>query len=235
MKTYKKPKWISENYGISPSSLRSWANAGTIDHFTTPGGSRLYNIDSLTKKLGIRECTNINGSRKKYIYGRASSAKQREDLRRQVTELQEAYPEHGVITDIGSGINFKRPGLRTLLDKLDKGMVSEVVVMHRDRLARFACDLLEFFFQQKGCKFVVHRRGEGPEEFTQLAEDLMAITTVFVASHHGKRAAENRRKRKERTGEEKKETCKVKSKKSLQISEDSKSEGVSNSIGTENY
>ncbi len=42
---------------------------------------------------------------------------------------------------------------------------------------------------------MVHRQGDDPGESTQqLAEDLMAITTVFVASHHGKRAAEGRRR-----------------------------------------
>ena len=65
--------------------------------------------------------------------------------------------------------------------------------MHRDRLARFAIDLLEFIFKQKGVKLVVHRKNhEGGESTQQLAEDLMAIITVFVASHHGKRAAEGK-------------------------------------------
>ncbi len=56
------------------------------------------------------------------------------------------------------------------------------VVMHRDRLARFATDLQEFIFRQEGTKLVVHHQGENIADSTkQLAEDHMAITTVFVA------------------------------------------------------
>jgi hypothetical protein len=32
--------------------------------------------------------------------------------------------------------------------------------MHRDRLSRFAIDVFEFIFRQKGTKLVVHRQGE---------------------------------------------------------------------------
>jgi hypothetical protein len=62
-----------------------------------------------------------------------------------------------------------------------------------------------FFSTRKEINPVVHRQGEDTAESTkQLAEDLMAITTVFVADHHGKQAAEGRRRRKHARGEEKK-------------------------------
>ena len=59
------------------------------------------------------------------------------------------YPGHRVITDVASGVNFKRPGLRALLDAIHRGNVKEVVVLHRDRLARFALDLLEYHTARK--------------------------------------------------------------------------------------
>jgi predicted site-specific integrase-resolvase len=72
---------------------------------------------------------------------------------------------------------LQRPSLRSILE------VKEVVVMHRDRLARFAIDLLEFIFRQKGTKILVHRQGEDTaESIKQLAEDFLAITTVSVAN-----------------------------------------------------
>ncbi len=75
--------------------------------------------------------------------------------------------------------------------------------MHRDTLARFAIDLLEFIFRQKEIKLVVHSQGEDTAESTkQLAEDLTAITTVFGGNHLGKRAAEDRRGRKHAREEE---------------------------------
>lgn len=205
--TYKKPKDVTKQYGLTSATLRSWAIEGKIKYITTPSNYRLYDIDSIRNLLG--DSNTATGH--KYIYARVSSAKQKEDLQRQIKELQEAYPEHKVVKDIGSGINFKRQGLCSLLERLHQGMVSEVVIMHRDRLARFAYDLLELIFKQKRCRLVVHRQGQGPESTAQLTEDLLAITTVFVATHHGKRAAENRKRRK--SSQEKEKEGEISSKK----------------------
>lgn len=204
MATYKGAKWFTERYGTSASTLRSWANQGWVDHIRTRGGKRLYNVDQLIERMGGSSGSPNATSKQSIIYARVSSSKQRGDLERQISELKEAYPNHVVIRDIGSGINFKKPGLRSLLDRVDKGIVEEIVVMYKDRLARFAIDLLEYIFSQKGVRFVVHRRGPGAEGAQQLAEDLMAITTVFVASNNGKRTAEGRRRRKRKREEEEK-------------------------------
>jgi predicted site-specific integrase-resolvase len=140
------------------------------------------------------------------LYARVSSAKQRVsgDLQRQVDALVAAYPDHTcVVTDVASGLNFKRKGLLAILDRVHAGVVHEVVVAHRDRLCRFGIELLEHFFKQNRVRLVVHdhvHRDAGdsiepPDRTAELAEDLIAITTVFVARHHGHRSAENRRER----------------------------------------
>ena len=48
------------------------------------------------------------------------------------------YPDHELITDIGSGINWKRKGLKKILEQTMLGNVEQVVVADRDRLCRFA-------------------------------------------------------------------------------------------------
>jgi len=136
--------------------------------------------------------------KRSYIYARVSSAKQRGDLERQIEDLQKAYPDHTVLRDIASGVNFKRKGLQTLLGHVLSGLVSEVVVMHRDRLARIGCDLLEFIFTKVGTKLVVHGNdADAGGDKHDLAGDLFAVTTLFVASYNGRRAAENRKRRRE--------------------------------------
>lgn len=225
MPPFKKAKHVISQYGISPSTLRSWATDGIIPFIRTPGGTRLYDMDGIHRVLGNSNNT-TNPHTHGYIYARVSSSKQRGDLERQVAELKEAYPEHRIITDIASGINFKRKGLRALLERVNEGVVKEIVVMYRDRLARFGCDLLEFIFSQKGCRLLVHRRGEGPESTKQLAEDLMVITTVFVASHHEKRAAENRRKRKRKEGKEGAQSAKVQDEENISTSSCSQSQSI---------
>jgi len=130
------------------------------------------------------------------IYARVSSVHQQEDLQRQIQDLRTAYPNHTVLSDVGSGLNFKRKGLQTLLERVLRGVVQEVVVMHKDRLCRYGVELLEFVFKETGTKFVVHGQDEEANDTRELADDLLAITTVFVARHNGRRSAANRRRRK---------------------------------------
>ena len=56
-------------------------------------------------------------SNKGICYCRVSSKHQQDDLDRQIKFMQEQYPNYEIIKDIGSGINFKRPGLLKLIKK----------------------------------------------------------------------------------------------------------------------
>ena len=73
--------------------------------------------------------------------------------------------------------------------------------MHRDRLARIGQELLDGIFKKFGVRFVVHRQSEDNEEGK--SDELMSIITLlFVASHNGKRAAANKRRRIEKQKQE---------------------------------
>ena len=94
--------------------------------------------------------------------------------------MQSRYPEAEVITDIGSGLNFKRRGLLSLLDRLHRGEKLTLVVAYRDRLARFGAELIKRCIEQNGGQLVVLKRVTySPQE--ELAEDLHAILNVFSA------------------------------------------------------
>jgi putative resolvase len=188
-------------WGVSSQSLRRWSSQGKIKFYKTPGGKRFYLAQDLRNLCGdnVREAQTV-------IYARVSSHHQREDLQRQVADLQRCYPAAQVITDIGSGINWKRAGFTSLLDKVHGGYVKTVVVAHRDRLCRFAADLVESVFARSGCKLVVQDKCDlspTPCDVTELAEDLLSIVTVFVARHNGRRSANNKRRRdaSQKTGE----------------------------------
>ncbi|MDR1498683.1 MAG: recombinase family protein [Rickettsiales bacterium] len=60
-----------------------------------------------------------------------------------------------IITDIGSGINYNKNGLHTLIDKINDGTVSKIVVLHKDRLLRFGFELLEYFAKLKNCEIEI--------------------------------------------------------------------------------
>lgn len=160
-------------------------------------GKRLYLTSDIEQKLGI--CSDVGESAgcsgERILYARVSSSKQKEDLERQINDLRQSYSEHDrIIHDIGSGANFKRRGLRSLLERVYEGMVREVVVMHLDRLSRIGSEILVDIFKKFGTKLVVHC--EGKEDETDKHDDLISIITLFVASHNGRRAAENKKRRK---------------------------------------
>jgi putative resolvase len=69
----------------------------------------LYNVN---KYLQFNKIININQVRRKICYCRVSSTKQKEDLKRQMEVMKKIYPSYELISDIGSGLNLNRRGLK---------------------------------------------------------------------------------------------------------------------------
>jgi len=174
------------------STLRKWEKEEKIEAIRAPRGKRLYSVESLDKLFHVE-----TRKKEKVCYARVSSAKQKEDLERQVESLKTKYPEHRIIQDIGSGLNWKRKGFTSILESVYIRDISEVVVLHKDRLCRFGIELVEFIFEKAGCKLLVYNKNDHHETTAEqeLAEDLLSIVTVFVARNNGKRAAIHRKDR----------------------------------------
>lgn len=175
MESYVIPKQASSYYGVSENTLRKWAEEGKLRFKRTDGGHRRYYIP------------NENKDGKNIVYARVSSRKQDEDLERQIKYLKERYPNHEVISDIGSGINYKRTGFKTILGLLFQNNIREVVVASPDRFSRFgANELFAWIFTQFGAKLTfVHN--EENEYDDGLTSELMEIITVFSARYYGRR------------------------------------------------
>ncbi len=193
---------IKKQYGVSTPSLHRWADEGKLHVIRLPGGGRLYNKQDIQQLFG-EDTESLN--KKKVCYARVSSEHQRGDLERQISDLQQQFPTYEIIRDIGSGLNWKRKGFSSLLERVYKGEIQEVVVTHKDRLCRFGYELVEWIFQKAGTKIVVlsHSERSTINDSQELAEDLLAITTVFVARNNGLRAGQKRRERKQREAQEK--------------------------------
>ncbi|PKC74416.1 hypothetical protein RhiirA1_409244, partial [Rhizophagus irregularis] len=58
----------------------------------------------------------------------------KEDLERQKQYLLSQFLNHFLISDIGSSINFKRSGLRSLLERSSRGLIKQ---MNSNRLDLF--------------------------------------------------------------------------------------------------
>ena len=197
--TYTSASNIKQTYDVSVETLRRWAASGRVSFVRTPGGKRLYSIADVRRAFGDDRPTNQTTKKVKVCYARVSSEHQRGDLERQITDLQQHFPGHEIVSDIGSGLNWKRRGFTALLERIHTGGVEEVVVTRKDRLCRFGSELLEWIFAKNGTKIVVLGSDVGADssEAGELAEDLLSIVTVFVARHNGLRSAANRKRRRE--------------------------------------
>ena len=124
-------------------------------------------------------------------YCRVSSHDQREDLERQAGRVRLWASEQGlsideVVTEIGSGLNAKRPKLARLL--ADEGVV-RIVVEHRDRLARFGVEHLAAALSAQRRHILVVDDGEVDDD---LVRDMTEVLTSFCARLYGRRGARNR-------------------------------------------
>lgn len=170
--------------GLGYQTLRSYADKGQVKTYKTPSGQRMYNKSCLENLIHGFIPTQ---DKKKIIYCRVSSRKQLDDLERQCTSLQSQFPNHELIKDCGSGINFKRKGLETILQLSMQGKLEELVVAHKDRLCRFGYDLIQFICSQNNTRIVILDKDENKSSEQELAEDILSIITVFACKQMGKR------------------------------------------------
>jgi excisionase family DNA binding protein len=90
--------------GVSVPTLRRWDRDGKFSpNYRTNGHHRRYSKNSVFSLLGKQRNKKVVG------YARVSSHDQKDDLQRQIDVLSNVSDE--VISDLGSGINFKKKGL----------------------------------------------------------------------------------------------------------------------------
>lgn len=178
---------VAKQLNKSAQTLRNWEKTGElIPAYKTKSGYRYYTEEQINKLLGVEEKERVTIG-----YCRVSSRKQQDDLERQIENMRNYLCAKGykfeIITDIGSGINYNKVGLNILIDKVIKGEVDKVVVLHRDRLLRFGFELVENLCRRYGTFIEVVDNTTKTEE-QELVEDLVQIITVFSCKLQGKRA-----------------------------------------------
>jgi len=163
--------------GLHKNTLRKYADNGIIPSIRNPAGQRMFDVEAY---LGA------SAGSATICYCRVSSPKQRDDLARQVAYMQSLYPRAEIVKDIGSGLNFKRKGLRSLLDRLLKGDKLTIVVACKDRLCRFGFELIQYLVEQNGGNIVVLDQTVYCPQ-SELTQDLLSIIHVFSCRMHGLR------------------------------------------------
>lgn len=175
--------------GCGIDTLRKWEKSGElIPDRKTLGGTRFYDPDKLLA-LGDADAPTIG-------YARVSSHDQKADLDRQKEMLETYCAAKGwrteIISDLGSGMNFNKRGLRRLLEIILRRKTRRLVLTHKDRLLRFGAELVFALCEMQGIEIVIIHRGERPSFEMELAEDILEIITVFSARLYGSRSKKNR-------------------------------------------
>ena len=184
---------VTKLLGVTAQTLRNWDKEGKLKPaYTKSNGYRYYSEDSIlsyTQERKTKKDLHVIG------YARVSSKNESDDLERQVdnlrTYIESKYSSYEIITDIGSGINYKKPGLKKLIDMVNKKQVDIIVVLYKDRLLRFGFELVEYFSKINNVSIEVLDRVNKTQD-EELVEDLIQIITVFSCRLQGKRKAKTK-------------------------------------------
>ena len=179
MPKYYSIREFSKILGVTAQTLRNWDTNGKLHpHHTSSNGYRYYSHEQLNQVLNIKP----NIDKMVIGYCRVSSNKQQDDLERQIENMKLYLNAQGkpykIISDIGSGINYKNKGLQDLIKRISQNQVEKVVVMNKDRLTRFGFELIEYVASLHHCDIEVVDNTEKIEK-EELVEDLVQMITEF--------------------------------------------------------
>ena len=181
-------KEASELLGVTTTTLRNWEKEGKITSVRTEGGHRRYQVQDL-----------IGGKKEKMLtvaYARVSSQDQKDDLKRQELVLEAYCSRQGydfeIISDLGSGMNYKKKGLVKLIKLLCSHQIDRLVITHKDRLLRFGSELIFALCEIFGCEVIIINKSSESTFEEDLAQDVLEIITVFSARLYGSRSHKNK-------------------------------------------
>ena len=191
---YYSAKTVTKILGVTAQTLRNWDKEDKLKPtYVKSNGYRYYSEESIlayTQERKTKKNLNVIG------YVRVSSKKQKDDLERQKENIEkylnEKYEHYEIIEDIGSGINYNKPGLLKLIEKINKKEVDVIVVLYKDRLLRFGFELVEHFASLNNVKIEVLEKIDKTQD-EELVEDLVQIITVFSCKLQGKRKSKTKK------------------------------------------
>ena len=178
--------WITsieyqKRYNISPQLFYLWRTTGKLQTKELVKNHHLVWVEDEPS----------NDPRVVAVYGRVSTSKQKQDLSNQIDVLKKYVISNGsnpkVFSDIGSGMNEKRPGLISLMNEITQNKISKVVISHKDRLTRFGFGYLETIFKMYNTEIEIINLEDDKSFQEELTEDLIAIIHHFSMKFYGKR------------------------------------------------
>lgn len=185
-----KSKEFCKKLSISLKTLERLEKSGEIVPIRKGTRTRYYTDEHIQNYLGIKE-EKRNEKRLVIAYYRVSTNSQKKEMRYQKESIETFAINSGIIVDeylydIGSGLNFKRKNFLKIIDMIENNKISKLIVTYKDRLTRFAFDLIEERCNVNNVELVViNLESTSPQQ--ELMEDLMSIIHVFSCRLYGLR------------------------------------------------
>ena len=181
-----RPHEFGKMIGRSVQTLQRWDRVGILHAQRTLTDRRFYTHDQYLQIIGHKA-----KERKIVAYSRVSGSAQKPDLMRQQEAIEQfciaaGKPVAEWLQDIGSGLNYKRKNFVALLEMVERGEISEIVIAHKDRLVRFGYEWFEKFCEDHGAAItVMNAESLSPE--AEMTQDLLSIIHCFSSRLYGLR------------------------------------------------
>jgi putative resolvase len=181
-----RPHEFAKLISRTTQTLQRWDRVGILKAHRTPTNRRYYTHDQYLQVTGQKVV-----ERKIVVYYRVSSTAQKADLASQKAALEQFCIAAGKpvglwLQDVGSGLNYKRKNFVLLMEMVERGEVSEIVIAHKDRLVRFGYEWFEKFCQDHGTSVtVMNAESLSPE--AEMTQDLLSIIHCFSSRLYGLR------------------------------------------------
>lgn len=180
---------FAKEIGLSVQHLRKLHNDDIlVPAVITKGGTRYYSEEQLLEYLNE---DNLPQQLPIILYARVSTRSQKDDLEKQVENLKAYAISKGysfeIITDIGSGINYNKKGLKDLIQKINNKEISKIVILYKDRFIEFGFELIEYLCELNNIEIEIIDNTTISKE-AELTNDLIQIITIFANKLYGARS-----------------------------------------------
>lgn len=184
---------FAKEIGVTVNTVRKMQLDGELIPFKiSKGGHRYYSSEQLNEYLN----KDIIKEEKTILYARVSSKNQKDDLDRQIENLKQYAYSKGyqfeIITDIGSGVNYTKQGLKELIKLINEKQIDKIIILYKDRLVRFGFEIIEYLCELNNVKLEIIDNTTTSKE-QELTDDLIQIITVFANRLYGSKSKKTQR------------------------------------------
>ncbi|RPF62633.1 IS607 family transposase [Helicobacter pylori] len=158
------PAKFASMIGKSVRTLQRWDLEGVFVAHRNQKNRRFYTHDQYLEYLGIKASED---NLEKFC-------------------LVNGYAVSEWCNEVGSGLNYKRKIFNRILEEIEMGKISKLVIAHKDRFVRFGFEYFESFAQTHGCEIIIMNQiSLSPE--AEMTQDLLSIIHCFSSRLYGLR------------------------------------------------